>query len=123
MKSNRLFAAAVLIGAISFALPLYASSDDNSIEGPATPMYEGAQDNLKDAGITSRIRAALAINPITKSAAIHIDTDEGIVNLTGDVPNVSVIQEAQEIAQSTEHVKGVRNRLEVERVSNASWQF
>ena len=39
-----------------------------------------ANADLKDAVITSKIKAALAVNPITQSATIHVDTDHGIVN-------------------------------------------
>jgi hyperosmotically inducible periplasmic protein len=119
MKSNRLLAVAVLIEAVSFALPLYGRAQGNSIEGGAEQMYQGAE-AVNDAGITSRVKTALAINPITKDAMIHVDTDNGIVSLTGNVSNASVMQEAQEIAQNMEHVKGVRNNLRVANVSNTS---
>jgi hyperosmotically inducible protein len=120
MKSNRLFATAALIGAISFAMPLYAHAQDNSIEGGAKEMYHGAKADVKDAAITTKIKGALDTNPITKSATIHVDTDNGIVNLTGDVPNAKVMAEAQKIAQNTENVKSVRNNLKLDSASNAS---
>src|ERR1700730_184892 len=99
MKSNRLFAAAALLGAISFSMPLYAHAQDNSIEGGAKEMYHGAKADVEDTGITAKIKTALDTNPITKSATIHVDTDNGIVNLTGDVPSASVMKEAQRVAQ------------------------
>jgi len=120
MKSNRLFATAALIGAISFAMPLYAHAQDNSIEGGAKEMYHGAKADVKDAAITTKIKGALDTNPITKSATIHVDTDNGIVNLTGDVPSAKVMAEAQKIAQNTENVKSVRNNLKLDSASNAS---
>jgi hyperosmotically inducible protein len=120
MKSNRLFATAALLGAISFAMPFYAHAQDNSIEGGAKEMYQGAKADVKDAGITTKIKGSLATNPITKSATIHVDTDNGIVNLTGDVPSAKVMAEAQKIAQNTEHVKSVRNNLKVEGASSTS---
>ena len=119
MKLTRLFAAAALIGAVSFALPLYAYAEDNPAEDGAQ-VDKSAEAEVNDAGITSRIKTAFAINPITKDATIHVDTDNGIVNLTGDVPNASVMQEAQEVAQNAGQVKGVRNNLKVENISNAS---
>lgn len=122
MKSNRLFAIAALFGAISFAMPLHSHAGDNSIEASAMQMHAGEAD-VKDAGITSRIKTALAIDPITKSATIHVETDHGIVNLTGDVPNVLVVQEAQEVAQNTAQVKSVRNNLKVDKTSNASFEM
>ena len=45
MKSNRLFATAALLGAISFAMPIYAHAEDslqgNSVESGAKEMYHG----------------------------------------------------------------------------------
>jgi osmotically-inducible protein OsmY len=49
---------------------------------------------MNDEGITSSIKTALAFNPITKDAKIHVNTDKGIVNLTGSVSTRSVMQEA-----------------------------
>jgi hyperosmotically inducible protein len=114
MKSNRLFATAALLGALSFSLPLYAHAQDNSVEGGAKEMYQGAKTDVKDTGITTKIKTALDTNPITKHATIHVDTNAGIVNLTGAVPSASVVREAQRIAQATEHVKSVQNNLTVD---------
>jgi len=114
MKSNRFFATAALLGAISFAMPIYAHAQDNSMEGGAKEMYQGAKTDVKDTAITTKIKTALDTNPVTRSSTIHVDTDNGIVNLTGTVPNASVVLEAQKIAQNTEHVKSVRNNLTVD---------
>ena len=120
MKSNRLFATAALLGAISFSLPLYAHAQDGSVESGAKEMYHGAKTDVKDAGITTKIKTALATNPITKSYTIHVDTDNGIVNLSGDVPNAKVMAEAEKIAQNTEHVKSVQNNLKLDASSASS---
>jgi hyperosmotically inducible protein len=119
MKSNRLFATAALLGAISFAMPIYAHAQDNSMEGGAKEMYHGAKTDVKDTAITTKIKGALDTNPITKSYTIHVDTNDGIVSLTGDVPNASVMKEAEKIAVNTEHVKSVQNNLKID-ASNAS---
>ena len=119
MKSNRLIAAAALLGAISFAMPLTTRAQDNSMESGAKEMYHGAKTDVKDTAITTKVKGALDTNPITKSSTIHVDTENGVVNLSGIVPNASVIAEAQKIAQNTEHVKTVQNNLKVD-ASSAS---
>ena len=120
MKSNRFFATAALLGAISFAMPIYAHAQDNSMEGGAKEMYHGAKTDVRDAGITTKIKGALGTNPITKSSTIHVDTNDGVVNLTGEVRSAKVMLEAQKIAQNTEHVKSVSNNLTVAAPANAS---
>jgi len=119
MKSNRLFATAALLGALSFALPLTTRAQDNSVESGAKEMYHGAKTDVRDAGITTKIKGALDTNPITKSSTIHVDTEDGVVNLSGNVASAKVMLEAQKIAQNTEHVKSVQNNLKVD-ASNAS---
>jgi len=113
MKYNRLFATAALLGAFSFALPIYAHAQDNSVEGGAKEMYHGAKADVKDAAITTKIKGALDTDPITKSSTIHVDTNAGVVNLTGDVPSAQVAAQAHKIAQNTEHVKAVTNNLKI----------
>src|ERR1700690_3816968 len=107
MKSNRLIPTPALLGAISFAIPMTTRSQDNSVESGAKEMYHGAKTDVKDTAITTKIKTALDTNPVTKSATIHVDTENGIVNLSGTVPSASVVMEAQKIAQNTEHVKSV----------------
>ncbi len=119
MKSNRLFATAALLGAISFAMPLTIHAQDNSVESGAKEMYHGAKTDVKDTGITTKVKGALDTDPITKSYTIHVDTDNGVVTLSGDVPNASVVREAEKIATNTEHVKSVQNNLKID-ASHAS---
>ena len=123
MNSNRLFAAAVLVAAISFAMPLSGQAENTSVKGGAEEISEGAKADVKDSVITSKIKTALAVNPVTQSATINVETDHGIVNLTGNVPNVWVWEKAQDIVQNTQHVMGVRNNLRVENPSNASQEM
>ena len=120
MKSNRLFATAALLGAISFAMPIYAHAQDNSMEAGAKEMYHGAKTDVRDTAITTRIKGALDTDPITKSSTIHVDTDNGVVNLTGEVASAKVMLQAQKIAQNTEHVKTVQNNLTVAAPANAA---
>jgi hyperosmotically inducible periplasmic protein len=120
MKSNRLIAAAALLGAISFAMPLTSRAQDNSVEAGAKEMYHGAKTDVRDTGITTKVKGALDTDPLTKSYTIHVDTDNGIVTLTGDVPNASVMKQAEKIAQNTEHVKAVRNNLKIDASSASS---
>ena len=117
MKTNRLFAAAAIIGAISLSMPLLAHTEDKSVESGVKETYEGAKQDVKDTGITAKIKTALDTDPITKGSTIHVDTDQGVVTLTGDVPNASVSKQAARIGKHTEHVKGVKNELKVQSAS------
>ena len=63
---------------------------------------EGAETEVNDAETTSRIKTAVAISPNTKDATIHVNTNNGMVSLTGEVRNASVMQEAQKFAQNAD---------------------
>ena len=118
MKTNRLFAAAAILGAMAFTTPMLAHAEDHSVESGAKEMYQGAKQDVKNAGVTAKIKTALAANPITKGYTIHVDTDDaGVVTLSGDVPNMSVSKEAERIAKNTEHVTSVRNELKLQNAS------
>jgi hyperosmotically inducible protein len=120
MKSNRLFAAAALIGAISFSMPLVANAQDNAVESGAKEMYHGTKTEVTDTAITTKVKTALDTDPITKSSTIHVVTENGVVTLSGDVANASVSEQAERIAQSTASVKSVTNQLTVQSASNSA---
>ncbi len=113
MKSNRLFATAALLGAISFAMPIYAHAQDNSVESGAKEMYHGAKADVKDTAITTKIKTALDTDPVTKASTIHVDTENRVVTLSGDVPSMAVSNQAMKIAQNTKHVESVNNNLKI----------
>ena len=68
---------------------------------------------LDDKAITASVKARLADDPTVKARDIDVDTLEGVVTLTGKVQTWSERSLAQQIAQETHGVKGVKNRLEV----------
>ena len=49
---------------------------------------------------------------------IHVDTDKGVVNLTGSAKSSSERQQAESIAVGVQGVKSVQNNITVESVSS-----
>jgi osmotically-inducible protein OsmY len=78
-----------------------------------------ASDSVKqavsDSAITTNIKAKYIADDRIKSLKIHVETINGIVILTGRVPNVSVEEHAISIAKNTEGVKEVASKLKFER--------
>jgi hyperosmotically inducible periplasmic protein len=66
-----------------------------------------------DAVITKQIERALAKDPALKDMDIKVETQEGVVNLTGFVRSVDDIARAAELARSVSGVSSVRNGLRV----------
>ncbi|MCS7199113.1 MAG: BON domain-containing protein [Caldimicrobium sp.] len=68
---------------------------------------------VDDAIITTKIKAKLVEDPLTKARKIDVDTVNGVVTLTGFVDSEEEIRRAIEIAQSVPGVKKVVNNLKV----------
>jgi hyperosmotically inducible periplasmic protein len=77
----------------------------------AADTFEGA---AKDAWITGKIETVYTLNPHLNPFAIDTDVENGMVHLTGVVPNDIDRDLAGELAKSIEGVVQVDNDLEVD---------
>jgi hyperosmotically inducible protein len=84
---------------------------------PATPssptVDRSVGQTLDDAGITAKVKTALAAEKDVSALAIDVDTVQGNVTLSGRVTDQSVAQRAIQVARSVEGVKSVDNKLAV----------
>ena len=65
------------------------------------------------AALTSKIKAKMALDDLVKAADIDVDTDGGVVTLTGDVGSAEEWRRALRIARETAGVTRVEDRLRV----------
>ena len=68
---------------------------------------------LSDAAITTKVKAKFASNSTVSATKIHVDTDNGVVKLTGTAKSQDEAAKAAEIAKSTEGVASVDNAIQV----------
>lgn len=68
---------------------------------------------MTDAAITSAVKAKLLADPMVGGLKIDVDTNNGVVTLTGPVNTQAEASEAEKIAKGTEGVKSVVARLRV----------
>lgn len=68
---------------------------------------------VDDSVITSKLNAKLAADPDVNMRDVAVQTDEGMVTLTGRVENVRAKSEAERLARQIDGVRGVRNHLAV----------
>lgn len=71
--------------------------------------------DLKDAGITAKVRTGLATDERVSAFDVDVETREGVVILKGAVDREGDKATAEEIARATEGVSGVVNRITVGR--------
>lgn len=66
---------------------------------------------VADAGITTKVKAALAVDPALSASRIDVQTENGIVRLEGPAPDAAAKARATVLAAAPDGVRGVDNRL------------
>jgi osmotically-inducible protein OsmY len=67
-----------------------------------------------DASITTRVEGALAGDPFLKGMHIRVETQSGVVSLSGFVRSLDDILKAGDLARGVSGVSAVRNGLRVQ---------
>jgi hyperosmotically inducible periplasmic protein len=96
--------ATILALAAALAAPLPAYTQTTT---------EKAKEAVTDATITTKIKTAFAKDKDVSAIKINVDTDKGVVKLSGKVNSKEEAEKAATIAQSVEGVVSVSNTLEV----------
>jgi osmotically-inducible protein OsmY len=73
-----------------------------------------AEEAVAAAAVTSKIKAKMALDDLVKAADIDVDTDGGVVTLTGTVESVEERRRAVRIATETKGVTKVVEHLRVQ---------
>jgi len=94
---------------------LAAAMGTVALLGAAVPVFaaETAGDYMDDTAISTKIKASLVKDQELKAFDIHVDTDHGVVHLSGNVDNKVQKADAVRIAKTTTDVKDVVNDIVV----------
>ncbi len=105
MKSNLSY---VLFLAGTLALPVagYTASEGESTTAKA-------KDFVDDATITTKIKADFAKDKQVSAMKIHVDTDHGVVKLSGKAKSQTEADLAESIAKGVKGVASVHNAITV----------
>ena len=68
---------------------------------------------VSDAAITTKVKTKFAADKEVSATNIHVDTDNGVVKLTGTAKSRDEAMKAADIAKSTEGVASVDNAIQV----------
>lgn len=68
---------------------------------------------IDDAAITAQVKSKLAADPEVAAHNIDVDTNEGVVTLSGRVDDGAERSEAEKLARNTDGVRRVINNLKV----------
>ena len=84
--------------------------------GCASDNHRGVQDTgavASDSWITTKVKSDLAVEKNVSATAIHVDTYEGVVTLSGTVDSQAESDKAAQVAREIKGVKSVVNNLQV----------
>ena len=77
----------------------------------STATQEGTGEYFDDTWITTKVKAALIDDPLTKSYQISVETFKGVVQLSGFVATQAEASKAAELARGVKGVTSVKNDL------------
>src|SRR5262245_1521250 len=97
----------------AFAVACQERPANRAERAPEHPGAKVDDSKLNDAGITARIDTAYMVNPHLSATAIDVDTDHGVVTLSGKVPSDVHRDLAVAIAKGADGVRDVHDRLSV----------
>ena len=70
--------------------------------------------SMSDAGLTGKVKSALAADVGTKTLrGVDVDSDKGVVTLKGHVDSSDTKQRAEAVAKKVSGVKSVKNQLSI----------
>lgn len=74
-------------------------------------VIDGVSTALDDAGISLKVKTALAADPALSAARIDVKTRDGVVRLEGPAPDAAAKERATVLAGAPQGVRAVDNRL------------
>jgi hyperosmotically inducible protein len=96
-------------GSVSHSAQGAAETVEHSTEGAVGTVVG----TTKDVYVVSTVKSKLAASDQTSAAAIDVDSDDGVVTLSGTVPTEDAKDAAEKIASNVQGVSSVKNDLRV----------
>lgn len=108
MKAE-LAASCVALGLLLAPVAGYTADKEPTTASKKETVKESAEDAL----ITTKIKGEYAKDKQVSAMKIHVDTDKGVVKLTGNAKSKDEADKAAAIAKSTKGVVSVQNDIQV----------
>jgi hyperosmotically inducible protein len=109
----------IFITACALAFPAAALAQSSQTEKPKRDASSTSKDTdscrfMDDAMITTRIKVEYAKDELVQATRISVNTDKGVVRLSGVANSQAEADKAESIAKNTEGVISVKNEIKVE---------
>jgi len=79
----------------------------------SSAQHETVTEKVEDGWITTKVKSDFAVDKTVSAMNIHVNTDNGVVHLSGAAKNQDEINRAVQIARSVKGVKSVRNEMQI----------
>lgn len=79
----------------------------------STSRQEGTGQYVDDTVITTKVKAAMLADPVTKVLQVNVETFKGVVQLSGFVENQAVASRAVEVTRGVAGVTSVKNDMRI----------
>ncbi|HSE39714.1 MAG TPA: BON domain-containing protein [Acidobacteriota bacterium] len=99
---------------ICLALTAFTGCSDNYSKAEPKDQQAGTEDKRSDTVITTELKAKITDDELLDNTDVSVDTENGVVTLTGTVHNADQEQRANELAKNTEGVVSVKSNLRIE---------
>lgn len=97
----------VLAAALALAAVLGAGACQSTPE-------KSMEQTVGDSTVTASIQGKLTADRLSNFTRVDVDTDHGVVHLSGVVPSAEHKRRAEELAREVEGVTRVENRLKIQ---------
>ena len=114
MKKSSLAIACLLAGGLMAPGAFAEGTVKSTQASPATTTHSAdAKEAVSDAAITTKIKAQFATDKDVSATHIKVDTDNGVVKLSGMAASKQEADRAEAIAHATKGVSSVSNNIQV----------
>ena len=96
---------------LSLAGAMLISGCGKKEEGPKPEAKTTVGTQIDDSTLTTKVKSALLADPDVKSFDIKVETNKGVVQLSGFVDSQAQIDRGVAIAKGVEGVKSVENKV------------
>tara|TARA_R110000787_G_scaffold58117_28_gene132525 strand:- start:188 stop:541 length:354 start_codon:yes stop_codon:yes gene_type:complete len=112
MKLTRTIPALLLGTGLALAGPAVMAHEPTLGEA-AGNTAEKAGDFAADSALTAKVKVALISHRDLDAIDIEVESTDGVVTLSGEVPNQAALEQAEMVVAQLEGVKDVHNELRV----------
>ncbi len=103
---------AVMVTTVAaLALGACSRSERQEVKTEAKQATNTAANVVDNAALTTKVKAALLVDEMVKGTQINVDSNAGIVKLTGTVDTPAQVARAVEVAKGVQGVQRVENNL------------